>query len=384
MARHKHIPAIYRGGWRTQCGWRPTRQARRLGGFTFTEVLFAVVILGIGFIMLAAMFPVALSQTKLTVNESAGVQAATGASAAMNSVFDGSDWSLSSVSLPNGGGSLNESLPQTVNPSIVLATGQSFVPGEALPIGTPSGNPPANPIAPLPPLAPNAINLSQIVPSDPRYAWSVLYRRDLVASYMNASGTAFVASPYAQLICIPVVTGVTGQFVSTDVPSGTFNSSTYLSASIRPQFVTGSINFDVNSNTYYFEAPSATTLQNAPYGPGSYLVVNDDNNTGSFRGLLNGNVYRLGSLIPAPGLDTSNPNTLQFYFAPGWDFKPQVVYSPVPGGGSTTIDASNGTVPGAIYLGSVNFYVVGRYLQNGVYSGNSQEVGAFVTTVKVQ
>ncbi len=35
---------------------------RRQGGFTFTEVMFAVIILGMGFIMLAAIFPVAISQ----------------------------------------------------------------------------------------------------------------------------------------------------------------------------------------------------------------------------------------------------------------------------------------------------------------------------------
>src|SRR5689334_12002195 len=39
------------------------------GGFTFTEILFALMILGIGFIMVAAMFPVAIRQTQQTVLE---------------------------------------------------------------------------------------------------------------------------------------------------------------------------------------------------------------------------------------------------------------------------------------------------------------------------
>jgi prepilin-type N-terminal cleavage/methylation domain-containing protein len=387
MARHNHIPAICPDG----CG----RGASR--GFTFTEVLFAVVILGIGFIMLAAMFPVALSQTKLTVNESAGIQAATGASAAMNSVFDGSDWSLCSASVSiNGTGTLlNESLPYTVLPALV-PTGvlQSFVPGQAIPLGSIAGvgSPPMPSSAngyftpgsggdPTP--SPNAISLNQIVPSDPRYAWTILYRRDLVASYANSSSTTqFVPSPYAQLICIPVVTGVTGQFAQGDVPTGTYSNS----GSVRPQQAQGSINFDTNSNTYYFEAPSGTTLQGAPYGPGSYLVVNDDQITNNnFHGLLNGNVYRLGSVIPVNN-DPDTSGNLEFYFAPGWDFQPQVVYSPVPNAspGSTTIDGSGGAAPNSTDLGSISFYVVGRYSQNGVYSGNSQEVGAFVTTVKVQ
>ena len=51
------------------------RLASRLGsrsGFSFTEVLFAVMILGIGFIMIAGIFPVAISQTASSQEETAG------------------------------------------------------------------------------------------------------------------------------------------------------------------------------------------------------------------------------------------------------------------------------------------------------------------------
>ncbi len=44
---------------------RPTAPSRRRG-FAFTEVLFAVMVLGLGFIMIAAMFPVTISQTQAT------------------------------------------------------------------------------------------------------------------------------------------------------------------------------------------------------------------------------------------------------------------------------------------------------------------------------
>src|SRR2546426_7307427 len=65
---------------RSQSGWHG--QGYSLGGadipvrlrsrraFTFTEVMFAVILLGIGFIMLAGMFPVAIQQTQTTVEES--------------------------------------------------------------------------------------------------------------------------------------------------------------------------------------------------------------------------------------------------------------------------------------------------------------------------
>src|SRR5688572_26143973 len=65
---------------------RPGLRARgraRQGGFNFTEVLFAVMILGIGFIMVAAIFPIAIQQTKMTGEE---VQASTTARGGVNVV----------------------------------------------------------------------------------------------------------------------------------------------------------------------------------------------------------------------------------------------------------------------------------------------------------
>src|SRR6478672_4135434 len=44
----------------------------RRGGFSFPEVLFAVAVLGIGFIMVAAIFPVAIMQTQAALEESTG------------------------------------------------------------------------------------------------------------------------------------------------------------------------------------------------------------------------------------------------------------------------------------------------------------------------
>ncbi len=46
---------------------RPTSSQRR--GFTFVELLFAVMILGVGFIMVAAIFPVAIRQTQTNLEE---------------------------------------------------------------------------------------------------------------------------------------------------------------------------------------------------------------------------------------------------------------------------------------------------------------------------
>src|SRR5437588_8989565 len=45
------------------------RRLQRRRAFTFLEVLFAVIVLGIGFIMVAAMFPAALKQTQASVED---------------------------------------------------------------------------------------------------------------------------------------------------------------------------------------------------------------------------------------------------------------------------------------------------------------------------
>ncbi len=47
----------------------PPPASRR--GFSFVEVMFAVIILGIGFVMVSAMFPVAIQQTQMNVEDAA-------------------------------------------------------------------------------------------------------------------------------------------------------------------------------------------------------------------------------------------------------------------------------------------------------------------------
>lgn len=54
---------------------------RPRGGFSFVEILFAVMILAIGFIMLAAIFPVAIGQSQATREEAVGAVTARNATA---------------------------------------------------------------------------------------------------------------------------------------------------------------------------------------------------------------------------------------------------------------------------------------------------------------
>jgi hypothetical protein len=55
---------------------RRLRGSRARRGYSFPEVLFAVIVLGIGFIMIAAVFPVAIQQSKATSDETIAATAA--------------------------------------------------------------------------------------------------------------------------------------------------------------------------------------------------------------------------------------------------------------------------------------------------------------------
>lgn len=65
----------------------PPHRSHR-GGFSFAEVLFAVMILGIGFIMVAAMFPVAIQQSKTNTNQTVAARVAESAFAVIEQNAD--------------------------------------------------------------------------------------------------------------------------------------------------------------------------------------------------------------------------------------------------------------------------------------------------------
>src|SRR3954469_6739142 len=60
-------------------------------GFSLTEVMFAVIVMGIGFIMVAAMFPVSISQSRLTVEETTAAALARNAMAQTTRLAEGGD-----------------------------------------------------------------------------------------------------------------------------------------------------------------------------------------------------------------------------------------------------------------------------------------------------
>jgi type II secretory pathway pseudopilin PulG len=94
----------------------PAKTAGRRPGFSFTEVLFAVMILGIGFIMIAAIFPVALTQTKLTNEETAAAMQTRGGVQYLEQY-------ATNANLPATGGKV-----AILPPAVVQAMGGNLIP----------------------------------------------------------------------------------------------------------------------------------------------------------------------------------------------------------------------------------------------------------------
>ena len=212
------------------------RPARR--GFSFAEVMFAVVILGIGFIMVAAIFPVALQQTQATSEENSASAAARGAAeaiaaaaaAAMPNPVGVTPGTASGVNTaspppftpPAGFGStpLSVQVQRTV-PTLPLfpPTVKSCGVGQCEPgpylFGTtvlePRAVPPAPIVVPFTGPRWDSVRANAVVPADPRFAY--------VAFYKRANG-----SNLAQVIVISVASRGSPTFVSSQLDGGVTDS----------------------------------------------------------------------------------------------------------------------------------------------------------------
>lgn len=109
---------------------------QRARGYTFTEVLFAVILLGVGFIMLAGIFPVAIRQSQTSADETTSAAIARLAT---------------------------DTLQNVLNQSNTPVTGNEF---RALPTATL-----------------NQVRQNQVLSTDRRFAWVPIYRRLASANY---------------------------------------------------------------------------------------------------------------------------------------------------------------------------------------------------------
>lgn len=148
----------------------PRLSSRR--GFSFAEVMFAVVILGIGFIMVAAVFPVAIQQTQATGEENIAALA----------VRDAADSIVSVPSMSKNPAYIANASPAqiTANPAVAIATYPVFPPTvKNYVVGTnPASTPPPAIVVPFNGARWKLIQSDSIMVSDTRYAYVPFYRRE--------------------------------------------------------------------------------------------------------------------------------------------------------------------------------------------------------------
>jgi type II secretory pathway pseudopilin PulG len=168
---------------------------RQRSAFTFLEVLFSVMILGIGMIMVAAMFPAALKQTQANVEDGSSASIAQLAYNTMQLYVDTRD-----VNSANTPPTLQawSSLDRLLNP---------YNDGSA--VGTPlvysfhdPRLPPSSPVAPppgtfLPATAWQMVASNLVLPNDPQYAWLPLFARSTINTVSGAPTPPY--SPTAKL-----------------------------------------------------------------------------------------------------------------------------------------------------------------------------------------
>lgn len=313
-----------------------SRISARRRGFSFTEVMFAVIILGIGFIMVAGIFPVSLQQARLTSEETTG---AVVARAGLNSIKDLFTNAGTNTALPATG------LVPEVRPLTVLTT-QTW----------------------------DAVRGNAIYSSDPRFAWMLAYRR------MGDPNNPQTWAPSAQVFIFPVYNrNEIGQFTIDDTRKQISNSQT---PNLVPKFIEIQIANDVP------EAAGVDIIGIAPYtGPytapnaidaaaeGAYVVISNDR----MDGRLNGRIYRLGALRQdLLGYFPSFAAASIYELQPGNDFQPD----PGPDEILGNADDINGIVDGPAFA-----LVVGRGYANPLvsteFAGTSMALGAYVSFLKV-
>ena len=339
-------------------------RARR--GYSFPEVMFAVVVLGIGFIMLAAVFPVAIKQSKLTSDETRGAALGREAAGIVQTLARGTDgttldWRRTSpptvlghppaVPDPNYGGPRIMPLPPAgnlTNPAqygdgLPLHIGRSLFP----PTGSNYSNKRAGEAPVQGVVRPvwtlfgwDLLRGNMVVPHDPRYAWTVLYRRD-----GDCNDDPKTWSPLVQLFII-VANARTHDFYDfrSDGPDVAYDwkpirigtkpfpanvddapSST---ANLYPRFVQVVMKNDYKNTSgtgagpdklsAVVPAPANSQSQPSALVEGAYVITEGTAN--GINGALKnepGRVYRLGAQIP------STTGEVEFELVPGNDMASQ-------------------------------------------------------------
>lgn len=286
---------------------------RRFGrGFSFIEILFAMMLLGIGFILVAAMIPVAAVENMETLDQTIGAQIAKGAAEVVETLADadvltgtsytdsysfiGYGYDRPRVSVIGDPLNADSNLPGATDPSRKLRAWEM-------------------------------IKGRMIHAADPRYAWTAVYSR---AKTFEQAGNinAFNSMPYAQVHILVTRVRNRAAYTMDDVRGDRPNLRmrevmVYLTEGT--DYTTGKVGPDIIE----FLQPGSGLYKNlntpSAVGPGAFVIISDDQqndpmikssptSTTTFkpRGLGNGRVYRVGIQRPDLG-----PN--KWELAPGYD-----------------------------------------------------------------
>ncbi len=237
---------------------------RRRAGFSFTEVLFAVMVLGIGFIMVAAMFPVTIRQTASNVEDAAAANIAKGAVQALQAIASDNSLPVTSTKVPTRWAPIA---------SVSLADAWQVSRG------------------------------NYVSAQSPRYGWVALYRR----------GTSDQGSDsYAQVIIVAAQCRNRPQYFFEPQPNGsnwwsdihTPKAGGY--ATLEPRLLTANLKRTGFVSTMTFNGPAS---EMPAIASGAYVIVADDN----AGGLANGRIYQLGNPV------NSDESLGQWELSPGAD-----------------------------------------------------------------
>lgn len=347
---------------------RVSRARQRRTGFSFTEVLFAIMILGIGFIMIAAIFPAALTQTRLTGEEANAAVMARASVNYIENVFQ----------RPTGqpvGSTQILIVPPTAFAGITppaVATAYPFTePGRVLSFRDGRLTLASGVGANVVPLSFDqgerlweAMRQNQILASDPRLAWVPMFRRDRVIATM---GGVPQDSSYAQIIIIAAEIRNRTQYDPVrDTRRGAGDSATW-PANLEPAAVGVTIQNSTPPSPDQIVFNDRLGLLRA--APGAFVVISDDGGpSGGPVGAMNGRIFRLGNLVEG-ATDT-------YELAPGGD---------IPFN-EPTLPATNATRTMVAMILGRGYADPDNPTQGGsdpVFEGPAQDVSIYTTFVRV-
>ena len=369
---------------------RPLPTHRR--GFTFTEVMFAVILLGIGFIMLAGMFPVAIQQTAQTQQETVGANLTLAAVkqisqiATIDNMFNTGQWA-SGTTVP------------FVAPR-VISFREVFIPG------APNSNP-TWPIARS--IETNQANVTAANPLNP--LWKMI-RGDVISTEDARYGFIpfYQRTPdqnVAKLIVIAVQNQTTGTYVHGR------DTLDYNEPIAREPYITleprrlEAIISDGGPDPDIIElrTPRVPKINGAdPIGcvaEGAFVVISADGivstsagadpigwNAGDDRGRANGRIYRIG--LRREDLDGTNLSGGRTWeLVPGYDLATRMENLPMPkdpGVQPPVWDPQQNGYNDHDGKNPATVYVVGRPQDpnSGEYTGLAQDLAAYATYINLK